>query len=102
MARPRLPIADHLTPEEIARRDRTCRHPVEKTRWQVLWLLTRPNEPRSADQAARLVGFTGNWARVLVKRYNAQGPDGLVDRRATNGQTPKLSVAQRAALFTAL
>jgi transposase len=102
MARPRLPIADHLTPDEIARRYRRCRHPVEKTRWQVLGLLTRPDEPRSADQAARLVGFTGNWVRALLKRYNAHGPDGLVDRRATNGQPPKLSAAQRGELFTAL
>lgn len=102
MARPRLPIADHLRPDAIERRYRTCRHPVEKTRWQVLWLMTRPDEPRSADQAARLIGYTGNWARALIKRYNEHGPDGLADRRATNGQRPKLSAQQRAELFDAL
>jgi transposase len=102
MAHPRLTIAEHLSPDEIARRYRACRHPVEKTRWQVLWLMTRPDEPRSADQAARLVGCTGNWARALVKRYNEHGPVGLADRRATNGQKPKLSAEQRTELFAAL
>jgi transposase len=102
MARPRLTIADHLPPAEIARRYRACQDSVEKTRWQVLWLMTRPGEPRSADEAARLVGFTGNWARTLVKRYNAHGPGGLADRRATNGRKPKLTAEQRAGLLAAI
>src|SRR4051812_23433640 len=96
MVRPRLTVADHLPPEEIERRYRICPHAVEKTRWQVLWLMTRPGEPRSADRAARLVGFTGNWARTLIKRYNEHGPGGLADRRAGNGREPKLSADQRA------
>jgi transposase len=102
MPRPRLTITDHLPADEIARRYRACRHPVEKTRWHVLWLLTRPDRPRSADEAARLVGYSGNWARALVKRYNVHGPDGLADGRASNGQKPRLSAGQRAELFEAL
>jgi transposase len=62
----------------------------------------RPDEPRSADQAARLVGFSGNWARALVRRYNAQGADGLADRRATAGRKPKPSADRRAELVAAL
>ena len=45
MSRTRLPIVPHLTPEEIARRYRACRTGVEKTHWQLLWLLTRPEQP---------------------------------------------------------
>ena len=89
MARPRLMIVDHLSHDEIGRRYRACRETVEKTRWQALWLMTRPDASLSADAAARLVGFTGNWARGLIKRYNAHGPDALADRRAANGQKPK-------------
>jgi transposase len=102
MAYPRLTIAPHLDPDEIARRYRACDAPVERSRWHALWLMTRPDGSRSADQAARLLGYSGNWARALVKRYNERGPDGLVDRRAGNGQRPKLSAAQRAELLEAL
>ena len=42
MSRTRLPIVLHLPPEDISRRYRACRRGVEKTHWQLLWLLTRP------------------------------------------------------------
>jgi transposase len=103
MARPRLPIAPHLAHEEIARRYRTCRDGIEKTHWQVLWLLTRPEAPLSPAQAAAQVGLTAGWARALLKRWNADGPDGLADRRAAkNGGKPKLTAERRAELFAAL
>jgi transposase len=103
MARPRLPIATHLSPEEIACRYRACRDGREKTHWQVLWLLTRdPGPPTPADVASR-VGLTPAWVRALLRRWNAAGPAGLADRRvATNGGKPKLSAEQQAALFEAL
>ncbi len=103
MPRPRLPIAPHLAPEEIARRYRTCRSGLEKTHWQVLWLLTRPDAPLSPARAAERVGLTAGWARSLLKRWNAEGPGGLADRRVVkNGGKPKLTAEQRAELFTAL
>src|SRR4051794_15747555 len=89
MAHSRLPDVLHLPPEEIARRYRSGRSGVEKTHWQVLWLLTRPDQPLSPAQAAQLVGLSAVWARELLKRWNAQGRDGLVDRRvkANGGQS---------------
>lgn len=103
MARQRLPIVLHLPPEEIARRYRTCRSGVEKTHWQVLWLLTRPEDPLSPAQAAQQVGLSAVWVRTLIKRWNAQGPDGLVDRRAaTNGGPSKLSTDQQIDLWDGL
>ena len=103
MARPRLPIVLHLSAEEVACRYRACRSGLEKTHWQVLWLLTRPESPLSPAQAADQVGLTAGWARSLLKRWNAEGPDGLADRRAAkNGGKPKLSAGQRAELFAAL
>ena len=103
MARTRLPILPHLPPEEIARRYRTCRSAVEKTHWQVLWLLTRPEQPLSPAQAAAQVGFSAVWVRALLKRWNAQGPEGLADRRVgTNGGRPKLTTDQQIDLWDAL
>ena len=103
MARPRLPIVPHLSPDEIARRYRACRHGIEKAHWQVLWLLTRPEEPLSPARAAHQVGLTPGWVRAILKRWNAQGPDALADRRAVaNGGKPRLTPAQRAELYDAL
>jgi transposase len=103
MARPRLPIAPHLSPAEIARRYRTCRGGVEKTHWQVLWLLTRSEDPPTPVAIAAQVGLTPAWVRTILKRWNAEGPDGLADRRAArNGGKPKLSDEQQAALFEVL
>ena len=72
MANTRLPIVLHLPPEEIARRYRACRSGVEKTHWQVLWLLTRPDQPLSPAQAAQQVGLTPVWcprpAQALERR----------------------------------
>ncbi len=103
MARPRLPIVPHLSPDEIARRYRACRGGVEKTHWQVLWLLTRSDVPPTPAAIAAQVGLTPSWARTILKRWNAHGPAGLADRRSVaNGGRPKLSGEQRAALFEAL
>ncbi len=103
MARPRLPIAPHLDPDEIARRYRACRDGVEKTHWQILWLLTRTADPPAPAAVAAQVGLTPAWVRTVLKRWNAQGPAGLADRRAAaNGGPPKLSADQQAALFEAL
>lgn len=103
MARPRLPIVPHLNPDEIARRYRACRTGVEKTHWQILWLLTRSETPPIPAAVAAQVGLTPAWVRTVLKRWNAAGPDGLIDRRMTkNGGQPKLSTEQQAALFEAL
>jgi transposase len=103
MARKRLPIVLHLPPEEIARRYRACRSGLEKTHWQFLWLVTRPEAPLSPARAAAQVGLSAVWARTLIKRRNAQGPDGLADRRAaTNGGHGKLSTDQQIDLWDAL
>ncbi len=103
MARPRLPIVPHLTPDEISRRYRACRGGVEKTHWQILWLLTRTEAPPTPAAVAAQVGLTAAWVRTVLKRGNAEGPDGLADRRAiTNGGRPELTAAQRAELDTAL
>jgi transposase len=98
----RLPVVGHLTPEEIDRRYRSCTAAAEKTRWHVLWLVTRPDHPLSATKAAKVVGFTPSWGRTILKRYNTHGPDALADGRRDNGSDPKLTPAQQAQLLAAL
>lgn len=103
MPRPRLPIQPHLTPDQIAKRYRSCRDGLEKTHWQVLWLLTREQPAPSPAQVAPMVGMTPGWIRTLIRRWNDIGPDALGDQRqATKGRKPKLNPEHQAELFTRL
>jgi transposase len=98
----RIPVVEHLPPAEIAQRYRTCPDPAEKTRWQVIWLVTRPDAPMSAGRAARSVGLTPPWGRALLRRWNAYGPGGLADGRRKNGTESVLTPGRQAELYAAL
>jgi transposase len=98
----RLPVLRHRTARQAWAKYRACRHPVEKTRWHLVWLLLRADEPRTPARAAAVVGVSVITARAVLKRWNADGPGGLIDRRAGNRGRPRLTDDQRAALFAAL
>src|SRR3954447_21965517 len=103
MAQHRLPIQPHLAADEIERRFRSCRSGLEKTHWQALRLLTRSDPPPPPAAVAAQIGLTPSWVRTVLKRWNADGPAGLADRRAvTNGGKPKLTAEQRAELYDTL
>ena len=103
MARPRLPVAPHLSPEGIARRDRACRSGIEKAHWQALWPLTRTPTPPTPAAVAAQVGLTPAWVRTPLRRWDTEGPAGLADRRpARDGGRPELSAERQAALSEAL
>ena len=93
-------VAEHVSLEELERRYRTTRDPVERTHWQALWLV---KGGRSAAETAAIVGYSLTWMRTLIRRYNARGEDGVVDHRHTNpGGTALLTAAQRLELREAL
>jgi len=98
----RLPVLRHRTARQAGVKYRSCRHPVEKTRWHLVWLLLREDEPRTPARAAEAVGVSVITARTVLKRWNAHGPEGLADRRAGNRGRPRLTDDQRDALFAAL
>jgi transposase len=98
----RLPVARHRTARQAWAGYRACRHPAEKTRWHLVWLLLRTDEPRTPAQAAAVVGVSVISARAVLRRWNDRGPAGPADGRAGNRGTPALADAQRAELFAAL
>jgi len=53
------------------------------------------------SEAAKMAGVTVQIVRDWVVRFNAEGPDGLIDRTAP-GRTPILNATQRAALAAAV
>ena len=100
MGRTRFRVADHLGLEELAARYRAARDPIERGRWQMIWLLVAG---RPLADVAEVTGYSTRWVREVVRRYNEQGPDGLADRRHANpGAAPLLDADGRAALEAAL
>ena len=88
-------VAPHLPVDELASRYRAASHPVERTHWHILWLVATG---RRVPEVARLVSYTANWVREIIRRYNADGPAGVIDRRQHSaGQPPLLPPAGREA-----
>ena len=100
MGRTRFGVADHLGGEELTARHRAARDPVERSRRQMVWLLA---SGRSLREVAEVTGSSTRWVREVVRRYNADGPEGLADRRHANpGAAPLLDAEGRRALEAAL
>jgi transposase len=93
-------VADHLGAEEVTARYRAARDPVERGRWQMIRLLVAG---RSLREVAEVTGYSTRRVREVGRRYNADGPDGLADRRHANpGAAPLLDAEGRRALEAAL
>lgn len=96
----RLKLSNHLALDELERRYRQASDPVARSHWHILWLL---GQGRQTAEIASVTGYSLGWIRIIVGRYNAEGPSGVGDRRHDNpGQAPLLSAALRAELEQAL
>src|SRR5260370_40836616 len=92
----RLSIEAHLRPEELEQRYRAARDGVERSQWQIIWLLAGG---ATSQEVAAVAGYSLARIREVAKRYNAHGAAGIGDRRHRNpGQAPLLSGAQQGAL----
>lgn len=101
MAR-RVHLHPHLPPSELSRRARHAPNLVEARRWHLLALVA---DGKTATEAARLVGLYPNYARRIIRRYNAEGPAGVRDRRLTQTppiRPPLLTAEQQAELAAAI
>ena len=98
----RIRMVRHRTANQVLRKYRACRHPVEKVRWHAVWLLARMDEPRTPAQVAGVVGLSDVTVRAVLHRWNAAGPAGLADGRRGNGSRPRLTPRRRGALYAAL
>ena len=93
MAAP-LPLRPDFTAGDLRRHARQT-HDANQARR--LLALATVYEGGSRSDAARIGGVGLQIVRDWVVRFNAQGPDGLIDRRAP-GPAPLMSTAQRRAL----
>jgi transposase len=96
----RIRLQPYLSDPELHERYRHACDPVERSRWQFLWLLARG---LTATAIARVTGYSAYWIGQIARRYNAARPDALRDgRRRSRRQCFPLDNAQQAALRQAL
>ena len=74
----RTKLEPHLTPEELRERFRTIKDLSERNHFQALWLIS---QGKTQAETAQVVGVSERWVQELVKRYNAEGPVAMRDRR---------------------
>ena len=96
----KLSLAQHLSPKELRDKYRNARNVIEKSHYQIIWLLSTSKTPK---QVAEMTGYSQTWIYQLINRYNRQGEKGLGDLRASNrGKEPLLNDIQQAQLHQVL
>jgi transposase len=74
----RIVIEPHLTIEELEARYRRAKDSVERSHYQIIWLLA---QGRPSEEVASITGYSRSWIYELVWGYNRVGPDTLGDKR---------------------
>ncbi len=96
----RTRVVAHLELDALETRYRQAHDPVARSHFQIVWLLA---QGKTRTDVASVTGYSERWIGEIVRRYNAQGPDALGDRRHDNpgGQTI-LKAQQQERLWEAL
>jgi transposase len=95
-----MTVADHLTLNELWRRAKKAKDPIEKDRFLAVYHAKRG---LTAKEIARIIPNTPRWVQETVRRYNLEGPEALKDKRHQNpGQKPKLTPEERMRVLEAL
>ena len=96
----RITLEPHLSPDELQSRYRQASDPVERSHYQIIWLLASGKSPR---EVAAVTGYSRQWIYELVWGYNRLGIESLGDgRRKNRGADPLLNDVQQAHLWQAL
>jgi putative transposase len=93
-----IPLRGDFDAAGLRARARLTRNAAQARR---LLALAKVYDGATRSEAAEIGGVTLQIVRDWVLRLNAEGPDGLVDRKAP-GQPPRLNDAHRAALAAVL
>lgn len=74
-------ITPHLDTDQLGQHYRKAQDPVERSHFQIIWLLS---QQRSVEEVSEITGYSERWIFEIVRRFNADGPSGLGDRRHDN------------------
>src|SRR5258707_12043407 len=94
-------LEPHLAVDELERRYRAAKEPHERSWYQILWLLAKGQTARAI---AVSTSYSPYWIGQIAKRYNTQGPAGMINRQYTHSHraAPLLSAEQLAELAEAV
>ncbi len=96
----RIQIEGYLSAEALRERYRGADDSVARSHFHIIWLMASGS---SVSECAAASGYSVRWIEILVRRYNAGGPDSLGDRRRANkGARPLLTAEQLASLAEAV
>jgi transposase len=97
----KIKIEEHLSLDELEIRYRQAKEGVERTHYQIIWLLAKG---LGTKEVAIVTGYSRNWIYELVWGYNRIGPGTLGDQRNQNqgGTERLLDDVQQAYLWQAL
>jgi transposase len=96
----RLSLEPHLSSETLETRYRGATDPVERSHYQILWLLSKG---KTTAQVSEVSGYSLRWIRVIAHRYNQHAQAGVGDGRHRNaGSEPLLNEVQQAQLLQTL
>lgn len=73
MSRSRMRILPHLSFAELTQRYQECQNTKTENYWLAILLLSHPDTPLTVEQTAEQLGFSSDWIRKLVRRYNRFG-----------------------------
>ena len=76
-----IKLESHLDSKELENRYRKAKDPVERSHYQIVWLIS---EGKTTRQVMEATGYSRGWIQQLARRYNADGPGALGDRRHKN------------------
>lgn len=73
-----IPLADHLSREEIFDRYRQTTGAIARTHWQVIYL---KSQGKTIKDIVEITGYRDALVKNIVLRYNEAGADGFVEDR---------------------
>ena len=82
-----IPLAEHLSREAIFDRYRESLEADERTYWQVIYLKSLG---KVVTEIAQVTGYTPQWVRRLILRYNDVGPGKFAAELPATLATPEL------------
>jgi transposase len=78
-------LEPHLSNDELKSRYLLSKDPVEARRYHLLWLVS---ENWSIKQAAEIISYNYDYAKEIVKKYNAEGEKSLANGRKKAKKSP--------------
>jgi transposase len=89
MAR-RIKLTTNLSADELERRYRSAGEGMERSHWQIIWLL---KQGHPAYEVAKMTGYSAYWIGQIARRCNDEGEGGLVNHRKQPHPSPHALLA---------